>query len=224
MNDHICTIISSIVVLLLRLLIHGQAVDDCSIGYFGFYGVNNTCVWNCDTGPSVISIESLSFLEIERKCSNIAASPCTNLNELIWTTDICQCPYCKCSPENTQGSLIMHESYFRKSCYNCTCTQPQSDPNIIDLVYQCDTLFTTNEASGWQIFTCPPNSCDDGIGSLGQGYWADVNSNEACNKYCYCYGDGTTVCETGYQSILNSQYTELVDAFMDICFQYIQDV
>ena len=164
------------------------------------------------------SFDYLKYVCINIKiAAKLNPTECNSLSDLVWSTNDCarECPYCKCTTQNTQGELYETQSlyggvYPSKMCTNCTCSAHLFDNNITDFVFQCASVLTvtlgslSSIESEWKEFECPPMTCIDENEMKRQPteLWKVNNTN--CDKYCYCHINGTIVCQTGWSNILSS--------------------
>ena len=154
--------------------------------------------------------------------NSLLPSECNSLDDLVWPADSCGCPYCKCNAvsdpsyqkfESTRiGDNDAHDwpDEIQAKCYECTCAQ-SSDSSITDYVYQCDLSRSVTNADDWQYYSCPINTCiktnyDESTSEYeaGLSWFADTtDQNELCETFCYCDGTGNSVCQTGFDAIMN---------------------
>eukprot|EP00486_Rosalina_sp_Unknown_P015453 CAMPEP_0201595306 /NCGR_PEP_ID=MMETSP0190_2-20130828/192352_1 /ASSEMBLY_ACC=CAM_ASM_000263 /TAXON_ID=37353 /ORGANISM="Rosalina sp." /LENGTH=494 /DNA_ID=CAMNT_0048055245 /DNA_START=14 /DNA_END=1496 /DNA_ORIENTATION=- len=145
----------------------------------------------------------------------------------------CDCPYCSCETKDEAGESQEVYKYGdgdgpfggspSQTCYNCTCETRTSD-GIDVLVYQCDDDDNDNGPFDWNFFSCPPKTCtypDPNSNELttitaGNGYFDNVDSNEKCDKFCYCGADGgDPECVKGYDKINDDSAAS--SAFLGTC-------
>eukprot|EP01084_Bolivina_argentea_P159357 277545_1 len=201
----------------------------CSDGSFQTNN-NNECAYYCyDTQTYTTDYSQLTFAQISDDCYDtvrygLKFGYCSNgLADLVYPdandNNGC-CPYCKCTTQDTTGTKREFERPVRKECYSCTCDTVSGST---ELGYQCNRLYEVDDTYNWNDFKCPaPSTCTDGLTSTsgntyypGQGYFKDKDADEMCNTYCYCNGDGTETCATGFANILASTNEGLVGAFLD---------
>lgn len=193
--------------------------ENCTYGDFQIN--NETCMFNCWQQTS-ISLSSVPFTAIKNRCSNvnIAANKlgCT-INDLVWPSDSCGCPYCKCSldSEDFYELYSYSDDGPERFCYKCECSA-SSDSGITDLVISCHQWIDADEVNEWQDFKCPPTACLDSDGNpktMWSDWWEDVADGLDCDKFCFCSADQGTICATGYANIMAND--KLLNAFRSDC-------
>eukprot|EP01084_Bolivina_argentea_P238282 400321_1 len=191
---------------------------DCDYGEFTL--INNTCMFDCEYDGRYVQLSTLSFEFIRAHCgywsvdtvANLYPLQCNSTSDLVYSSNSCGCPFCKCSSRNDRGTTKTHfnldSTHMSKTCYNCTCSE-SSDNSITDLIYNCDDLEEVWMPSEWNEFECPPNfnTCATPSG------W-DMDSNGECTKLCNCNSDGSTTCEEGFANILASSDDNLINIFL----------
>eukprot|EP01084_Bolivina_argentea_P070370 127926_1 len=193
----------------------------CEYGHFS--EVNETCIFMCVTGGYHMQKSTLSFEFIMNHCHQIKKAnkyypdECNSLDDLIYVSDGCSCPHCKCSTKNLVGELQQNYRYICQQCLNCTCDiyYDYYDTSTDDLVYQCDGIMGVCSQNEWNEYSCPPiapNTCTSGsyLTISGETYWDTTE----CTKYCHCDSSGTTTCADSFTSIFenNKLYSELASA------------
>ena len=180
-----------------------QFCDDW--GYFKEY--NNECMFQCEGSDNYIEINTLSFDPmIINYCSQIEKAYeyglCNSLDDLVWRDDRCNCPYCSCSSE---GLFYRDTTTYQPQlqCDKCICGKiPDYDGIMTDMVYDCQEIINVDNPFDYNFYSCPPNECTATINGenktviAGEKWWSE------CTKFCYCPGNGNTVCETGFSNII----------------------
>ena len=184
---------------------NGAENGACS-GYFDEYGGirsgADTCVFRCQDSSSTISLQSVTFEQIENSCNNVKIASslgyCSSLTDLIWTTSTlydddygCLCPYCKCTLNSTNyiddNELITFQDTYSnngingeyKICVNSTCDRHPYDSNVDELVHIFTTIdtFYDNQTSTWNEYSCPPIYCKNNynVNYLAGSLWLEGN-------------------------------------------------
>ena len=122
----------------------------------------------------------ISFAEIREECDSIDQAArlfgCTEA-DLVYRSDECACPYCKCYTEDNIGSfeeaILYGGSYWiaswdwaytwgyatGKLCLHCTCSNAtEYDISIPQLIYQCNIIEAVDDhqPEHWHSYRCPP--------------------------------------------------------------------
>ena len=143
------------------------------------------------------------------------------MDDLVWPSNKCDCPQCRCDTLDTSGTGQEVNEYGldftgpTKTCYNCTCTKAN---DTTDLVYSCNESFWTYEPLEWNHFQCPPMECKDSnetVRRTGSRWFENVLNGTECNEYCFCSASQGTICETGWSNIMQNE--ALFDVFHDEC-------
>ena len=218
------------------LALGAMSQTDCDYGQF--VEVNGECKYNCEYADDYISYDELSFTSIKDQCQNVRLaneaypSSCNSINDLVWRNDSCECPYCKCS-DTSSTKDIEDLSYFaagpRANCYNVECEDlGLQDSGIKDMVFTYSEWW--NDAYSWfdwiDYGTCPPQRCYDisshsyySTVTAGTYWWASGgDSDTQCTEFCYCTSNGETVCENGWDAIMDNDGVK--DSFMRDCGGY----
>ena len=204
-----------------------------------FYEDNtNTCLFDCEADGYYIPLDTVPFDIIKDKCPRIAYAnylypdDCNSTSDLFYGS--CNCPYCKCTNPNTFDlgeRLAYGTSTFlppvgpTATCVNCTCTDTLLS-HLSETVYDCNLLLQADDPRELEEYSCPPNTCTDTTWwgetvdfTAGDYWWSDNgNSSKLCTEFCYCTGNGGSICETGYENILNDD--KLLGAFKADCHLY----
>eukprot|EP01084_Bolivina_argentea_P119131 211264_1 len=173
---------------------------------------NNVCKFECYDG-TYEEVSSLTFDEIRDQCDEVMdgyrfnRAECSDKDDLVWSTDSCECPYCGCSTPDTEGESKSWTELISKRCKNCKCTTHPYDTTYNGNIYQCETTSSVYDPYNWDDFTCPGVECTDSVSGEkhppGRPYFADVDADQKCEKFCYCKFDGTSECQTGFSNIIN---------------------
>ena len=196
----------------------------CGSQWGAFIEHNDTCMYWCvnyrlsPEERQYYEPSAPSFAEIRKECDNVDQAArlfgCTEA-DLVYQSDECECPYCKCSTENNIGSIeetILYgnrwdssNDYFYSSgyvsrwvdgkiCLHCTCSNATSQGIAInDLIYQCQILDAVDiDPEDWFSYRCPL-VCDDPK-YIFMGYDHD-NLSVACDDERSCGYSGSV---TGY--------------------------
>ena len=193
----------------------------CDSGQFDT--IQGNCKFDCNYNGNYINMSSIPIYTIRKLCPSIDAAmrlyTCT-IDDFVWPSDSCGCPYCKCTTQNSGGDISEIEYYkeeqLQKSCYNCTCSA-SSDSGITSLIYSCKRLVVADDPFSFGNFRCPPTLCIDSDGNERaiDESWFEQNTNDTlCEAFCYCSAEGT-ICETGFENILDNDV--LATAFQEEC-------
>ena len=190
------------------------------------------CKFIC-SDQTYIDIEDLTFDMIKDNCGNVAAAAaindnCNSLEDLVYTQDECQCPYCKCSGdmvwETTEisryhsGDGLANPS---KQCYNCTCVDWTAVSSIESKINWCYQTTQAQDPDDFDLYKCPSAKCEanryNGTDIVyGGTYWAeDVDEGEMCETLCYCDGTDGKICKTGWENIVDDD--KMVNWLRDDC-------
>ena len=102
--------------------------ESCDYGYFT--SIHDDCMFYCSTTDQYVSPSLLSFEEIRYACENIDTAirmndiHCNSINDLIWPTNACDCPQCRCDTLDLSGTPREVNAYGHesdgpsKTCYN----------------------------------------------------------------------------------------------------------
>ena len=199
------------------------------------------CEWSND---NYIELNAVNFAVYVEECPNIAAASrmypdsCKSISDLVFPSDSCDCPYCKCDTATIQPhvdsvieySITQINEGIEEYCYNCTCGLSGDSGIGSQLVYQCDELLQARSPSEIAFFSCPPNTCSGTVRgfsetfSAGDYWWPDVaDSSKPCDTICRCSIAGNNECSTGYEDILSTR-DNIMQAFIDDCGQNIASV
>eukprot|EP01084_Bolivina_argentea_P166481 289007_1 len=232
---HIMLSFLTTITVLLSITISQSPIDSCDYGWFTKdYDTNSAtydqCIYSCydwsstSNDPIPILTSTLTFEQIASKSSDISdaitqygAQSCSSLNDLVWSSG-CD-PYCIC---NTQTSDVINtQTYFKKSCTECTCMTQDYTNDISG--WDCSEKYSVDTASQWNSYTCtyPVTTCTGPIDSStrdpGEGWFVSTTYDTTCQTYCYCNFDGVATCENSYANILSSTNTDLKNAFKMDC-------
>ena len=222
-------------IIIFSILALGVISGDCDYGYFE--EVNGECKFDCEyDGDNYVSLNQVSFDVIKDECSGVRLaaeafpSSCNSISDLVYRNDSCTCPFCKCS--STSSTKVIEElSYYSdgpsKNCYEIECEEPYSWYGINDMIFRVDTLDSADNPFDWEDYgTCPPQKCtyssyygSNTTVTSGGYWWADgEDSDTDCTEFCYCSSNGDTVCETGWDNIMDND--GLKNAFIRDCGYY----
>eukprot|EP01083_Nonionella_stella_P039490 107405_1 len=165
-----------------------------------------------------------SFVVLLQLC-HLNALTCTmdeiydyaNAKTIPWPA--CSCEVYDFSAETQED--VVYSTYFAKQCWSCHCGENENGK------YHSCTLESNkvDSAQDWNLFECPRSTqCVDDTGVAHYAYTGWFGSIDGeCSKYCYCTGQGTTVCEEGWDNILGSSNEALLTSFMNECETSLQD-
>ena len=206
------------------------ANDECLHGWFRSNSNNNGCAFYCSSFSEsyYISLESLTFDFIRERCDNVrlaaefSPDSCNSKNDLVWPTNRCGCPVCKCSQvDDTNNEMFVDKG---SECISCNCIQDINKNYDSKLMYSCSSVMRGTQPYQYDLYSCPPVTCTDEYNisrNVGDGWLAE---SIGCNRYCICQKDGKIFCELGYKPIVSSKNELLYNTFVNQCEYYIQDV
>ena len=186
----------------------------CGIFDDRFIEHNGTCMFRCYDGYfgdfTYYDPSQLSFAEIRRQCQSVDQAArlfgCTE-SDLVYRSDECGCPYCKCYTEDNIGSIeetVMYDqnpwyasdAWFYgygsevggKICLHCTCSNAtKHDIPIPHLIYQCNILAAVdeNDPENWHSYRCPP-ACGEIKPWFDEYYWNKSGIKDVCANGTSC--------------------------------------
>ena len=95
-------------------------VEDCEFGYFGYLSTRYPCAFHCNNKDSEwLTVDKVSYELIYEACENIrkvaSEGICDTLDDLVFRSDECTCPYCKCNGTESDPDIFYETLSYEKS-------------------------------------------------------------------------------------------------------------